>query len=163
MSKDFPTRRVVAGVIFRDSEGKILIVERTYKTSWTIPGGIVEAMESPYEGAVREIKEELGLDRELGRLLCIDYVDDADDERINFVFDGGMMKDEEAESIRLQASELASFRFGTVEEAQALVSKSAAPRYPWIIKALADGTTLYLENGQPVSGSSSQEPESSSQ
>jgi 8-oxo-dGTP pyrophosphatase MutT (NUDIX family) len=47
-----------AGVLLSDQRGRVLLV-----------GGIVEADESPYAAAVRELKEELGLATRVGRLL----------------------------------------------------------------------------------------------
>ncbi|MGH3757484.1 NUDIX domain-containing protein [Actinophytocola sp.] len=62
-------KRMAAGVLFRDKAGRVLLVEPSYKPNWEIPGGAVEADESPWDAAVRELGEELGWDRPLGRLL----------------------------------------------------------------------------------------------
>ena len=51
---DLPRKRVGAGVLFFDAEGRVLLVEPTHKDDWEIPGGWVEADESPYESAIRE-------------------------------------------------------------------------------------------------------------
>jgi 8-oxo-dGTP pyrophosphatase MutT (NUDIX family) len=48
--------------------------EPVYKTDWEIPGGAVEADESPRTTAIREIEEELGLVVAPGRLLVVDWV-----------------------------------------------------------------------------------------
>jgi 8-oxo-dGTP pyrophosphatase MutT (NUDIX family) len=60
---------MAAGILFRDSRGRVLLVEPSYKPNWEIPGGVVEADESPWAAATRELSEELGWDRPLGRLL----------------------------------------------------------------------------------------------
>jgi 8-oxo-dGTP pyrophosphatase MutT (NUDIX family) len=49
-----------AAVLFTDTGGRVLLVEPTYKDYWEVPGGAVDADESPYDAAVREVKEELG-------------------------------------------------------------------------------------------------------
>ena len=57
--------------IFLVEDGRIALIER-YKQGvhyFTFPGGHVEAGESPQEAAVREAKEELGLDVRLKRKL----------------------------------------------------------------------------------------------
>jgi 8-oxo-dGTP diphosphatase len=46
-------------VLFRDAAGRVLLVKPTYKNGWEIPGGYVDAGESPRAAAAREVKEEL--------------------------------------------------------------------------------------------------------
>lgn len=56
----------VKAAIF-DGEGKMLLMERPdepVKGTWDIPGGAVEPFEGPAEAAVRETREETGLDVE---------------------------------------------------------------------------------------------------
>lgn len=53
----------VAGMVVRD--GKILVVKKAYgatKGLWTLPGGFVNPDETLDEAAVREVREETGLD-----------------------------------------------------------------------------------------------------
>ncbi len=45
--KRLPRKRMGAGVLFFDRAGNLLIVKPRYKAGWTIPGGVVEAGESP--------------------------------------------------------------------------------------------------------------------
>ncbi len=52
-------------------DGKVLLVRRKYepfKGQWTMPSGFLEYGESPEEAALREMKEELGVDVELAGL-----------------------------------------------------------------------------------------------
>ncbi len=51
-----------------------MVVHPTYKDDWDIPGGMVEVDESPFAACVREIEEELGVKRQVGPLLCVDWV-----------------------------------------------------------------------------------------
>ena len=67
------TLQVVAGVISRG--GKILIAQRKDSCprepgKWEFPGGRIEEGETPQEALVREIREELGADIEVGGELC---------------------------------------------------------------------------------------------
>ena len=50
--------RAAAGVLFRDEAGRVLLVRPTYKGGWEVPGGAVEADESPLAAARREVREE---------------------------------------------------------------------------------------------------------
>jgi len=56
-----PKKVVSAGVLFLDENGRVLIVKPTYKDHWQLPGGVIEAHESPASGALREVQEEIGL------------------------------------------------------------------------------------------------------
>lgn len=41
-------KRMAAGVLLRDVQGRVLLVEPPSKPNWKIPGGAVEADESPW-------------------------------------------------------------------------------------------------------------------
>src|SRR3954470_1894600 len=69
-----PTIPASAGALVRDRQGRLLILKPTYKRGWTIPGGVVEIGESPWEACRREAKEECGLDLTAGRLACVDFL-----------------------------------------------------------------------------------------
>lgn len=90
-----------AGALFVDDEGRVLIVEPTYKPRWEIPGGRVERGETPRAACLRELREELGLDLPLGRLLVVDWAPNVRDEHVRFVFDGGTLTDEQLDAIDL--------------------------------------------------------------
>lgn len=62
---------VAAAVLCRDDAGRLLLVFDTFKQAWTLPGGLVDADESPIDGAVREAREEGGVDVEAGDLLGV--------------------------------------------------------------------------------------------
>lgn len=53
--------------------GRVL-VDSVYRASWDLLCGAVEAKESPHAACRREVAEELGLDRPVGRVLAVDWV-----------------------------------------------------------------------------------------
>ncbi len=61
----------LAGCIFSNAEGKILLLHR-YQNSleqWEVPGGKVNDSESPDFAALREVKEEIGINAKIIKLL----------------------------------------------------------------------------------------------
>jgi ADP-ribose pyrophosphatase YjhB (NUDIX family) len=63
-----PSLAVIVAVI---DEGKILLTKRDDFEVWCLPGGGVEDGESLAEAAIRETKEETGIDVELTRLVGV--------------------------------------------------------------------------------------------
>jgi ADP-ribose pyrophosphatase YjhB (NUDIX family) len=67
-----PTRLVpAASAVIVDEEGRLLLAKRTDNTLWTIPGGTMKPGETIATTAVREVKEETGLDVEVVSLVGI--------------------------------------------------------------------------------------------
>lgn len=139
-----------AGVLIRDERGRVLVVEPTYKESWEIPGGSVEQDESPRTTCAREVREELGLSRPVGRLLCLEWQGPEPDrtESLMFIYDGGVLDD--PSTIRLPADELASSRFVDPDEMDGLMVARLTRRVRAALHALNEGTVVELEDGTPV-------------
>ena len=62
----FATPRIASGALFVDGD-RILLVRKTYGNGWDIPGGYAEIGESPAAACQRELKEELGIHRDVQR------------------------------------------------------------------------------------------------
>lgn len=144
MPDDFrvATPRVAAGVLFRDDDGRVLLVKPTYKDGWDIPGGYVEPGESPKQAAVREVEEELGLKPKIGRLLVVDWAPHpAEGDKILFVFDGGRL---DASTVKLEAGELERAEYVSLALAIDLLPARLHNR---IASATTPTGDLYLEGG----------------
>jgi ADP-ribose pyrophosphatase YjhB (NUDIX family) len=62
-----------AHVLVRDEQGRILVVRTTYLgPGWMLPGGRVERSETPHAAAVREAREETGIEVRVDRLVLVD-------------------------------------------------------------------------------------------
>jgi 8-oxo-dGTP pyrophosphatase MutT (NUDIX family) len=145
-----PHKRMATGVLFRDRVGRVLLVEPSYKPNWEIPGGAVEADESPWATATRELVEELGWDHPLGRLLVVDYVrpQDSRPEGVVFVFDGGVLDETDLVGMAFPDGEILSAGFHTVEEARGKVKPLLADRLAAALQAVEQGVTALCEQGQ---------------
>ncbi|MEU6645662.1 NUDIX hydrolase [Saccharomonospora sp. NPDC046836] len=145
-------KRMSAGVLFRDGAGRVLLVEPSYKPQWDIPGGAVDADESPWVTAVREVREELGIERPLARLLVIDHVpaDDRMPEGMAFVFDGGRVTEEEVRQLALTDPEIVSVGLYALDEAKGKVKPSLAARLAVAVDAAARGELVLSENGERI-------------
>jgi 8-oxo-dGTP diphosphatase len=80
-----------------------------------MPGGLVEAGESPREAATREVHEELGLELDLQEhnLLAVEWVEarrPGRRNRVAFVFAGPELAPADLDRIRLDAAELDEWR-----------------------------------------------------
>jgi 8-oxo-dGTP pyrophosphatase MutT (NUDIX family) len=142
-----------AGALIRDEQGRILLLEPTYKDHWEIPGGIIEVGETPSQGCARELTEELGLVREPGALLVVDWAPHpTQGDRVLFVFDGGTLTVREIAAIRLQAEELKSYAFLPPEEAFDQLIPRLERRMRAAVRAQEERRTVYLEHGIAHSG-----------
>ncbi len=147
-----PRKRMGAGVLLTGSDDRVLLVEPTYKPNWEVPGGAVEAEESPLTAARRELHEELGLTVYIGRLLVTDWVPPRPGrtDGLMLIFDGGVLPAATAERIVLAADELRSWAWCTPAEAGQRLIPLLARRVAAAVEARAGGTCAYLEDGRPV-------------
>ncbi|MEM7133834.1 MAG: NUDIX hydrolase [Chloroflexota bacterium] len=143
-----PKKRMSAGAVFRNEDGDVLLVNPTYKEPWEIPGGAVEANESPLQACIREVKEELGLDIVPQRLLSVIYKPESDTstEALSFIFYGGLLSTTEIEQIVLPEDELSEYRFVPPEQVrQYLLVEFAVWRLQQSLTVWTTDKTLYLD------------------
>ncbi len=141
-----------AGALIFDGEGRLLVVNPTYKAHWSIPGGIMEADgESPWEACRREVLEEVGLQIATGRLAVVDFLRPRPSKPggMRFLFDCGVLAETELQSIALQEEELSEHRLVMPAEALELLSGPLRRRVGAALAA-AVGECVYLEDGRPV-------------
>ncbi|ANZ39070.1 hypothetical protein BBK82_26340 [Lentzea guizhouensis] len=142
-----PTKTCAGGALIRDSTGRVMFVVPAYKSVLDIPGGLTEDDESPKAAALREIREELGVDLALGPLLVVDWTPRNGVWRDchQFVFDGGVLDDAVAHD-----PELESLVYLTLDEARPRIHPSLHRRLVLAVAALESGSPRYAEFGREV-------------
>lgn len=139
---------MAAGALFRNEAGDVLLVNPTYKEPWEIPGGAVEANESPRQACIREVNEELGLDIAPQRLLSVSYKPESNlsTESLVFIFYGGVLGIEQIAQIILPQDELSEYRFIIPAEFKNyLLSDVASWRLHKSLEVWDGEQTVYLE------------------
>ena len=87
-SREYPTRPICSvGVIVRNGDA-ILLIERgnpPRRGGWSIPGGVVELGETLRETARREVREECGIEIEVGDVVdALDIIVRDDAHRVQY-------------------------------------------------------------------------------
>ena len=140
-----------SGALIFDEDGRLLIVNPTYKAHWTIPGGIMEADgETPWEACRREVLEEVGLHVGRGRLVAVDFLRPKPEKPggMRFLFNCGVFPTSSLAAISLQEEELSEYRLVDPDTALELLSGPLRRRVGAALAA-PDGC-VYLEDGRAV-------------
>lgn len=144
-----PRKRIGAcALLFYKRE--LLLVQPTYNPGWILPGGTVEAEESPLEGLHREIKEELDITIEPTQLLSVDYVSNRDvkGEYIQFLFAAKDLSEDQVRKIKVPPYELNEYCFAPLNKAMELLTPAVARRVASTLNAQTNSRgAIYLENG----------------
>ncbi|MFB7667601.1 NUDIX domain-containing protein [Kitasatospora sp. NPDC056138] len=147
-------------LLVTDPAGRILGMRSTIDpTVWNMPGGNVEHGESPFDAALRETREELGLDlaaenpQVLRRRLVAAIHTQADADCpvpvAGYVFDGGTLTAEQQSRIRLDPAEHTEFRFETAHDWRSRMTPARYQRLRQVLRAHRSGVPLYLERPAP--------------
>ncbi|MGW1741631.1 NUDIX domain-containing protein [Nocardia sp. NPDC001965] len=153
MGAEFAQARLAAGALFaRPCAGgvAVLLVHKTYGIGWDLPGGYVEPGESPSVACRREVAEELGIDCSPGLLLVHDWAPNpGEGDKVLYVFECGQLDDR---GIVLQAAELDRWEWVAADRLDSLVVPRLGRRLRWALAARRQGSGMYLERGEPVTG-----------
>ena len=150
--ESLPKKRMGAGCLFFDEQGRVMLVKPTYKPDWEIPGGAVELNESPKQCCRREVKEEIGLEWKKGDLLVVDYNAQTSEktESLMFIFSGGTLTLSEIKSIQLSHDELSEFCFFPVDTLPKEMTSTLRNRVLMACQQVAQDGGIYLENQEHI-------------
>lgn len=144
-----PRKRAIGQMLIRDTDGRVLLCQLTYKKDWDLPGGVVEVGESPRLAVSREVEEELALTIAAGDLLLTDWLPPWGgwDDAVCLVFDGGEHESQIVDRIVKQEREIRDARFCDVEEVRERATDFTARRIEAALRAREAGAAAYTESG----------------
>jgi 8-oxo-dGTP pyrophosphatase MutT (NUDIX family) len=147
-----PRKRAIAQMLVRDTGGRVLLCNLTYKQDWDLPGGVVEVNESPRLAAEREVEEELALTVPAGPLVLTDWLPPWSgwDDAVCLVFDGGRHEPGIADRIVPQRREIRAARFCSPAEVHALAADFTARRIDSALANVEAGRCTFSESGRPA-------------
>jgi 8-oxo-dGTP pyrophosphatase MutT (NUDIX family) len=146
LNAGLPTKRIIAQGLLRDGAGRVLLCRLTYKPEWDLPGGVVEVGESPADGLVRELQEELGITVTVNGLITVNWLPAwrGWDDACVMLFDLGVADASVVDTMRLQPTEIAGVEW--CDEATITTHATAAARE--LLDAVrAGGIAPYRESG----------------
>ena len=149
MNSALPKKRLIAHVLLRDGRNRVLLCETQFKQDWELPGGIVEPHETPRQGAIREVTEELGVELPVGRLLVVDWMPPylGWDDAIEMIFDGGRIGEDDLAAWSLQPTEIKRVALVDLDTAAGLLTPLAHRRL--VLAASLDPDEMaYTEDGR---------------
>lgn len=146
-------KRVISHLLLTDEAGRVCILETSFKPDFELPGGILEVGESPREGLVREVREELGHTVSVGRLLVVDWLSPhlGWEDAVELIFDGCQMPARSVPLLRPDLKEIRAIHWLEPDAAAATMAPFARGRLFAALAARDEGRALYLEAGERVS------------
>ncbi|MEV6414659.1 GNAT family N-acetyltransferase [Kribbella sp. NPDC051718] len=150
MDSVLPKKRVIAHVVVRDTDGRVLLCKVSYKRDLELPGGVVEPDEDPATGALREMQEELGFQLPLIGVLAIDWLPrwQGWGDAIEILYDGGVHDPSLLESLTPDGFEILGVDWYSPTALADLVSPLNSRRLPLV---LASPNILHnLRDGHPI-------------
>lgn len=151
MNSVLPRKRLIAHVLLTDPWDRVCLLDTTFKNDWELPGGIVNPFESPRDGAVREIEEELGLHLQVGRVLVVDWLAPhlGWEDALELVFDAGRLTEEQLAQIVPDPMEVREVHWLAPDKAADKMAPFARGRMLAAVACRLGGGTQYLERGFP--------------
>jgi 8-oxo-dGTP pyrophosphatase MutT (NUDIX family) len=79
-----PTYTAGSLVVIEADDGSVVLIRHTYRKDWGLPGGLLNRGEQPAVAAVREVREEIGIEVDLAGPPRV--VMDPGERRLDFVY-----------------------------------------------------------------------------
>lgn len=135
----YPTPNISVRVIVRNNDGEIMFVKEKREQKYSLPGGWCDLYDSPSEAAIREVKEEGGVDIKIKRLVGIlDCTNTSSIPGYVICFEAEMIS-----PLREFCHEIDERIFVKVEDIDALDLRSNKERLKRMIDAVINNKTIF--------------------
>ncbi len=146
-----PKATCYACLYFTDERGRPLQLKSCYESTeiWQNAGGNLDPGETPWQTAVRETREETGLVITGGPrpLLLTHFIPEEPSwpvSRVGFIFDGGILTDDQLDHIVLDPEEHSDWSVRTLDEWRQEMNAATYDRLTTADTARRTGTGAYL-------------------
>jgi len=145
--KMLPKKQVGTAVLFFNAKGELLILKPDYRDTWLVPGGSADENESPLDCAIRETREEIGLEVKNLDLVGVYYAPAKNlyTDSLKFLFHGGVLNETEISRIVIQEDEIEEYQFLPLDEALEILSGSLRESVPMCVQAIHNNSFAYKE------------------
>ena len=146
-AKTLPRKHSGVVVLFFNDKDELLIVKPNYTDGWIVVGGTIEDNESPLTCAIRETKEEIGVDVENLGFVSVHYIPAVAPfgDSYQFIFNGGKLSQEQVQSIKLQTEELDEFAFVSMDKAETMIRPRLMARIKIGLRSMGNSSGGYAE------------------
>ena len=153
MNSVTPRKRAIGHLLLTDAQGDVCLLETSFKVDWELPGGILNVAETPRQGVIREVFEELSYGVSVGRLLVVDWLAPylGWEDALELIFDGGVLPERSKQLLRPDLREIRSVHWLSPQNAADRMAPFARGRLAAALAAREEGRTLYLEAGERIS------------
>ncbi len=121
-----PKATIGACAVIQDGRGRVLLAHHTYRARpWGLPGGLVSPSEQPPAGLARELREELGVQAQVGPVLSAET--NAVTHQIVLYYRATLLGTPHEDGV-----EIDGFHYATPEELPALLGDDADICLQWM-------------------------------
>ena len=131
--------------VIRD-DGRILLVKAAYRWRWGMPGGLMDAGESPSDAVIRETLEETGLEIVLTSEPLV--LVETNMQRVNFIFNAEPAPGVDADALRAQASEILELGWFALDEMPETIPDMSC-EFALRHDATTDGPSVIVTSAMP--------------
>jgi 8-oxo-dGTP pyrophosphatase MutT (NUDIX family) len=136
--------------IFLNDKGQILVQKDKESDYVGLPGGGIKSSETPMDGLLREIEEEMSIKLvpDNFELVGVEYRNDKESGEVIFIFKGCELSNQELERI-VPANEISLVKFIDLSEAYKILTPTMSKRLSMVLSNTSK-KVVFLENGKEV-------------